>query len=406
MRRTIKIVSLLLTTSMALAASPALGVSDIAINSKNFPDKALRKAVKASCDANGDDVVSVTEQRDMAGIDATEYGVADATGIGLFPDMESLSMGWNKLTKIDLSGNPKLEYVDFDHNRLTSIDLSNSPNLLDLSAPDNKLTKLDLHGCPKLEVLYVPNNKLTTIDVSANPLLEQLVISGNGMKLTFLDLSSNPKLIRLETQGNSIKGIDIAGCTELIKIARRSTLYRDGDVVSWGATEISIDKNTILTNGGEPIYIPEMFPFLKEWGDGFSPEFAEETGSYYPAVVKKSCKTYTDKALKNSLGTIPAYTAIQVTPVNGSSAYKFQNYNGQTCYVASSVLWGMKTVDPNWAYLKLNKQVVAYQQPDAASTSIQLKKGTSIAVVSEKNGWFLIRAVDNSGDMYCFVQGI
>ena len=379
---------------------------DIAINSKNFPDKALRKAVKASCDANGDDVVSVTEQRDMAGIDATEYGVADATGIGLFPDIESLSMGWNKLTKIDLSGNPKLEYVDFDHNRLTSIDLSNSPNLVDLSAPDNKLTKLDLHGCPKLEVLYVPNNKLTTIDVSANPLLEQLVINGNGMKLTFLDLSSNPKLIRLETQGNSIKGIDIAGCTELIRIARRSTLYRDGDVVSWGATEISIDKNTILTNGGDPIYIPEMFPFLKEWGSSFFPEFAEEIDGYFPAVVKKETKIYSDKKLKHPIGTIPAYTSVNVSLVEGGSAYKISNYNGQTCYIASSTLWGMNVVDPNWAYRTLDKTLTAYQRPDVLSASVSLKPKTNIAVVSEKNGWYLIRAVYGNNDSYFFVPEI
>lgn len=86
MERVFRIVSLLLVISLVLAASPALSVSDIAINSKNFPDKGMRKALQTKYDLDGDNVISVSEQKQlMPGLDLTECDISDATGIGLFP---------------------------------------------------------------------------------------------------------------------------------------------------------------------------------------------------------------------------------------------------------------------------------------------------------------------------------
>ena len=405
MKRVFRIVSLLLAASLALAASPALAVSDIAINSKNFPDKGMRKALQAKYDLDGDKIISISEQKQLfPGLDLTECDISEATGIGLFPYIEALDLGWNSIKKLDLRGNPNLEYITIDHNGLTSVNLSNSTDLIDFSAPENKLTSLDLSGCPKLEVLYVPDNKLTSIDVTNNPLLEQLVISNSGMKLNFLDLSHNPKLVRLETQGCSIKGIDIADCPELLKITRNKTFYQDDkNSVSFGVTEIIIDKNTILTNNGDPIYIPEMYPFLEGWSLAM---FPEEFDGYCPAVVKKESKIYSDKSLKHSIGIIPGSTAVNVTPYTDSSSCKISNYGGQTCYIASSALWGINTVDPNWAYLTLDKTVKGYQRPDPLSASVVLEAKTRIAVVKENNGWYLIRAVKGDNDSYFFVPEI
>lgn len=113
MKRVFGIVSLLLATSLALAAaSPALAVSDIAITSKNFPDKAMRKALQTKYDLDGDNVISVSEQKQlMPGLDLTECGISDATGIELFPYIEALDLGWNNIKKLDLRGNPNIQHV-------------------------------------------------------------------------------------------------------------------------------------------------------------------------------------------------------------------------------------------------------------------------------------------------------
>lgn len=134
--------------------------------------------------------------------------------------------------------------------------------------------------------------------------------------------------------------------------------------------------------------------------------FPEEFDGYCPAVVKKESKIYSDKSLKHSIGTIPGSTAVNATPFTDSSACKISNYGGQTCYIASSALWGINTVDPNWVYRTLNKTVKGYQRPDPLSASVELKVKTKIAVVKENNGWFLIRAVKSNNDSYFFVQEI
>lgn len=393
----ITVLSLLLLTSI-LVCSLAEG-KDIPINSKTFPDKAFRKVIQQNCDTNGDNIVSVVEQKGSTSVSAESCGVSSAKGIELFQYATILDLGWNSLEKLDLSGNPKLEYVGLSHNKLTSLNLSNSTHLIDLSAESNRLTSLDLSACPKLEVLYVPDNKLKSIDVSSNQALEQLVISGSGMKMDYLDLTHNPMLERLDTHGNNIRTINISGCSKLIKLAKKGKIYQDESTVGWyGDTEIIIDKNTTLVAAnGEAFYQPDMFPFLPYLGDYLFPEAEADLGMAYSAVITKETKVYSDKKRKHAIGTIPAYTVIKATTVKNSSSCEITGYGDLDGYVAASALWRKEIPSTKWFYRTLPSSIKGYQRPDYNSASLTIKKGTHIAVIETRGDWSLIRAVGDNG---------
>lgn len=66
-----------------------------------------------------------------------------------------------KLTSIDVSKNPKLQYLDLSGNRLTELDLSNNHDLILLYLQKNQLSELDLSGCTRLASVNLSNNLFT-----------------------------------------------------------------------------------------------------------------------------------------------------------------------------------------------------------------------------------------------------
>lgn len=65
----------------------------------------------------------------------------------------------NKLTKLDVSKNPKMYCLECADNRLTSLKLGRQKNLIDLSCYFNKLKKLDIANCPNLKALVNGSEK-------------------------------------------------------------------------------------------------------------------------------------------------------------------------------------------------------------------------------------------------------
>ena len=79
-----------------------------------------------------------------------------------------------------------------------------------------KITDLNVSNLPTLQYLYAPTNELTTIDLTKNTELVEVELSNN--RFENIDLSGNAKLKNLTLTNNKISSIDLSKNTELAKI--------------------------------------------------------------------------------------------------------------------------------------------------------------------------------------------
>jgi hypothetical protein len=111
-------------------------------------------------------------------------GITDASGLEEFVNLETLNLGGNALTAIDVSALTRLKALILGHNQLGSV--TGIPQLT------------------KLRLLWLGYNQLESVDVSGLTLLEDLRVDGNRLvnlagtgdlkELRFLFLSGNPAL--------------------------------------------------------------------------------------------------------------------------------------------------------------------------------------------------------------------
>lgn len=112
------------------------------------------------------------------------YVIEDLTGIEAFENLEMLFCNNNKISRLDLSGNPNLMMVVLDYNPLEELILGEA-NITSLNLSNNKLmynkypmvyyTKQFKVSSAKLQTLDLSSNsQLQTIDVSECPALKTL----------------------------------------------------------------------------------------------------------------------------------------------------------------------------------------------------------------------------------------
>lgn len=104
---------------------------DVAISSTNFPDDNFRKYVLSECDSNHDGFLSVSEIEETDGIGVQKYGIVSLQGIEFFTELEWLDCRSNRLTELDLSSNPKLNYLWCYDNDIREMDISNNQLLVE-----------------------------------------------------------------------------------------------------------------------------------------------------------------------------------------------------------------------------------------------------------------------------------
>jgi len=132
----------------------------LAIDEKNFPDAAFRKFVQENFDNNNDQKLNDAEIAAVDHIEAMNLGIADLTGIEHFTALTSLTIHYNKLTKLDVSKNTALTSLACGENLLTELDVSKNTALKLLACPANQLTKLDLSNNKALTSLSCHSNKI------------------------------------------------------------------------------------------------------------------------------------------------------------------------------------------------------------------------------------------------------
>lgn len=221
-------------------------VTGVDINEENFPDANFRNWL-LSQSYGADAVITDAEMRTITKITARACGIEDLTGIQFFSQLTELDVSnlpgmhpeenWNRITTIDMSGNPKLRKLYCNYNLVSSINVADNVDLTVLDCSDNPLAQidvtnntalqnlicahdqlavLDVTGNPNLGILECSGNQLTELDLSGNPLLNQLYCDNN--LLTEIDVTNKNKLIILNCNNNQLTALSLAGCTELFQL--------------------------------------------------------------------------------------------------------------------------------------------------------------------------------------------
>ena len=255
----------------------------VAIDEEHFPDFNFRRYIQEHFDADRDGILSTSEscctsevshrvdddfglvpytEFDFAsgsrftgvGMDFSDMGISDLTGIEYFKGLEALVCQDNVLESLDLTKCPDLRYIDcsgnadlsrielaedsllraLDCNR-TALDLKQAlphwKNLWGLDCRAMQLTELDMRGNPRLSFVACSNNQIDTLSLAGTQ-MGDLYCSENGMRwidfgtdtlqslrfldcafnrLTGLNLSLLPDLVGIFFVGNELACVDMSG---------------------------------------------------------------------------------------------------------------------------------------------------------------------------------------------------
>lgn len=134
----------------------------------------------------------------------------------------------NRLSSIDVSNNPELYYIDLTNNQIKSIDVSNNLELERITCSDNKLTSIDVTNNQKLTTLNISGNSIVKIDLGNNPELKHLICEKN--KIPELELSNNKKLERLNVNDNNLTSLTVNCCPEIEILNANNNLIKEMDI--------------------------------------------------------------------------------------------------------------------------------------------------------------------------------
>ena len=106
----------------------------VEINSTNFPDQDFLQYVKDNIDkadttGQKDGKLSQAERDAVTEISITNTNCTDLTGIAYFANLKILYCSDNKLTGLDMSGNPALEQLLCYENNLESLNVTKNKKL-------------------------------------------------------------------------------------------------------------------------------------------------------------------------------------------------------------------------------------------------------------------------------------
>lgn len=166
---------LLLSILILLTFLSVTAAADVIINDKVFPDANFQQYLKKEIDKNKDGKLSNAEINNTTWIECAEKSIGSLAGIEIFTNLTELDCMGNKLQKLDVSKNSKLQYLGCWDNQLSSLDVSKNTKLISLSCDNNKLTSLTIGAQKNLKILTVRKNPIKSIDISKCPLLCKLI---------------------------------------------------------------------------------------------------------------------------------------------------------------------------------------------------------------------------------------
>ena len=142
-----------------------LGFAIISAHSQDsiisIPDTAfLHALIEEGVDTNEDGLISYgeaiyneTTSFYVQGLNISDKGISDMSGIEAFYYLDTLWCDNNQITSLDLSKNILLRELKCSYNQLTSLDVSGCEELVSLDCYENQLTSLDVSGCTAFKKL-------------------------------------------------------------------------------------------------------------------------------------------------------------------------------------------------------------------------------------------------------------
>lgn len=192
----------------------------------------------------------------ISSINAESCGIEDLTGIEHFKLLTQLNVSnyddtpqenWNKITTLDVSGNPYLRTLHCSNNQLSTINVASNSDLRNLDCTGNCLTQLDVTNSPNLSLLLCSENQLTELDVTQNLLLDQLYCEYN--QLTSIDVTNHSKMMIFNCNDNQLTSLDLTGCDQLFQ------LYYYNNKIKSQAMEEMVNKLPTPPNGGYMVVV-------------------------------------------------------------------------------------------------------------------------------------------------------
>ena len=94
------------------------------VNAVQFADDKFGAWAASHCDANGDGLISDDEAKTVSSIDISGLGISSLSGLERFTAVVALDCSNNRLTALELSGNPALTSLNCAGNAIAKLDLT------------------------------------------------------------------------------------------------------------------------------------------------------------------------------------------------------------------------------------------------------------------------------------------
>ena len=126
--------------------------------------------------------------------------------------------------------------------------------------------------------------------------------------------------------------------------------------------------------------------------------FCAQAMASYGDITVKTTKVYADTAMKEYVGSIPAFTALIV---RSNDSYTDVYINGKVYYINPSTLLN-KSLSCNYvAVLEAGTKI--YQRADTDAASYKLQKNSPVQICKVKGEWALVQSLGERG-LYTFVK--
>ncbi len=191
------------------------------IDVETFPDSGVRDSVFVA-DLDDDGKISRSEAATL-----TELTVEDASsisGLGIFPNLQTLTATGRSLTSVDLSDLPGLVTLDLSSSGITSLDLSSNTALKNLYIADVAISEIDLSTLEELVEIDVTDTDISSMDFSGNPSICSIVCD----------------------QSVEIAGLESAGLIETWVPVEYEAVMSSGS----GSGRYSVDSTIVYTDTG------------------------------------------------------------------------------------------------------------------------------------------------------------
>ncbi len=131
-------------------------------------------------DANGDGEIEVGEAQLVNGLDVSNAGISDLTGISYFTGMHTLRCNNNTLTVLDIDAGVTLSVLDASHNALTSVNVHHDTWMEGLDLSYNNLTSYSVDSGTYFEKYNLSHNQINSLTLN-DAIFDNLDVSYNNL---------------------------------------------------------------------------------------------------------------------------------------------------------------------------------------------------------------------------------